>query len=45
MLQNKFVGGNDNRYITENSHIQSFDFMFCKWTFLDFYAANCHPLA
>jgi len=43
-LQNEFVEWDDGRYVFENPHIRSFDLSFLKWAFLDFYAANWHPL-
>jgi protein O-mannosyl-transferase len=43
-LRNDFVYWDDNLYIFQNTHIQSFDFAFVKWAFLNFSASNWHPL-
>jgi Tfp pilus assembly protein PilF len=43
-LRNDFVYWDDNLYIFQNTHIQSFDFAFVNWAFLDFSAGNWHPL-
>jgi len=43
-LKNDFVNWDDEQYVTENSHIRSFDINFLKWAFLKFYAANWHPM-
>ena len=43
-LGNEFVRWDDSDYVTGNPHIRSFDPAFLKWAFLDFYAANWHPL-
>jgi len=43
-LQNNFVGWDDNFYVFDNPHIRSFNVDFFRWAFLDFYAANWHPL-
>lgn len=43
-LHNNFINWDDDLYIFENPHIDSFDLAFLKWAFFDFYAANWHPL-
>jgi tetratricopeptide (TPR) repeat protein len=43
-LNNDFLNWDDDLYIFENPHITSFDPLFIKWAFFDFYAANWHPL-
>src|SRR5512135_173285 len=43
--QNEFVGvWDDNGYIVENPAIRALNTDFFKWAFLDFHAANWHPL-
>jgi hypothetical protein len=42
-LRNGFLW-DDEQYILYNTHIRSIDAGFLKWAFLDFYAANWHPL-
>ena len=42
-LHNEFFW-DDFQYVVDNHHIRSFDLNFLKWAFLDFYAANWHPL-
>src|SRR5512147_2211709 len=44
-LHNGFVVLDDNAYVVENPHIRSFNLTFLRWAFLDFYAANWHPLS
>ena len=44
VLRNDFVEWDDIAYVIENPYIRSFDPAFFKWAFLDFYAANWHPL-
>jgi protein O-mannosyl-transferase len=43
-LQNDFIEWDDGRYIVDNLYIRSFDPVFFKWAFFDFYAGNWHPL-
>jgi len=43
-LRDGFVNWDDDTYILENPYIRSFNLAFFKWSFLDFYAANWHPL-
>ncbi len=43
-LRNGFVLWDDDRYIYENSHIQSLDAAFFKWAFFGYYSGNWHPL-
>ncbi len=43
-LKNKFLGWDDPTYVTENVNIRSFNLSLLKWSFLDFYASNWHPL-
>ncbi len=43
-LRNDFVLWDDDWYVYENEHIQSFDLTFLKWAFFDFYSGNWHPL-
>jgi tetratricopeptide (TPR) repeat protein len=43
-LKNDFVTFDDNEYIFNNEHIQSFDAGFIKWAFTSFHAGNWHPL-
>jgi hypothetical protein len=43
-LQNEFVNWDDPDYVIENSHIRSFNLIFLKWAFFDFYKGNWHPL-
>ena len=43
-LQNEFVDWDDGDYVFNNPFIRSFNGAFFRWAFLDFYAANWHPL-
>lgn len=43
-LRNDFVNWDDYSYILKNLHIRSFDDVFLKWAFLNFYCSNWHPL-
>ena len=43
-LQNEFVDWDDGDYVCNNPFIRSFNGAFFRWAFLDFYAANWHPL-
>ncbi|MDI6738427.1 MAG: tetratricopeptide repeat protein [Nanoarchaeota archaeon] len=43
-LQNGFVNWDDDKYVTENPHIQSLDLKLLKWAFFEFYHVNWHPL-
>lgn len=43
-LRNGFVNWDDDAYVYENFFIRSFDAQFFKRAFLNFYAANWHPL-
>ncbi len=43
-LMNEFVNWDDNVYIYENTHIHPINAYLFKWAFLNFYAANWHPL-
>ena len=42
-LQNGFVTWDDNNYIYRNPDIQSLNYTFLKWAFLDFHISNWHP--
>jgi energy-converting hydrogenase Eha subunit A len=44
-LLNNFAELDDPTYILNNPHIHAFNEKFFKWAFIDFYAANWHPLA
>jgi hypothetical protein len=44
-LRNGFVNWDDANYVYDNPHIRSLDLTFFRWAFLDFYAANWHPLS
>ncbi len=43
-LQNGFVNWDDNKYVTENPHIQSLNLRLLKWAFFEFYFSNWHPI-
>jgi Flp pilus assembly protein TadD len=43
-LRNGFVNWDDDLFVLDNYHIRSFNAAFFKWSFLDFYEANWHPL-
>ena len=43
-LHNGFVSWDDNLYVYDNPHIRSFNAAFFRWAFLEFHAANWHPL-
>ncbi len=43
-LHNGFVNWDDDHYVYENPHIQSFGPGVFSWAFTKFYAANWHPL-
>jgi hypothetical protein len=43
-LRNEFVNWDDPAYVFENSFIRSFDANFFKAAFVEFHAANWHPL-
>lgn len=43
-LHNQFVNWDDDLYVYNNIHIHLFDTALFRWAFLDFYAANWHPL-
>jgi Tfp pilus assembly protein PilF len=44
-LSNEFAGWwDDSEYVYENPYIRSFNVVFFKWAFLNFYASNWHPL-
>jgi hypothetical protein len=43
-LQNQFLNWDDGTYVVGNPHIRSMNLTFFRWAFLDFYAANWHPL-
>jgi tetratricopeptide (TPR) repeat protein len=43
-VRNDFVEWDDSMYVVDNIRIRSIDSSFFKWAFLDFYAANWHPL-
>lgn len=43
-LRKGFVNRDHPLYVFENPHIRSLNPAFFKWAFLDFYAANRHPL-
>ncbi len=43
-LHNGFVNWDDIDYVTGNPHIRTLNLEFFRWAFLDFYAANWHPL-
>jgi hypothetical protein len=44
VLQNGFVNWDDDRYVYENPHIQSFGSESVRWMFTAFHASNWHPL-
>jgi protein O-mannosyl-transferase len=44
-LQNDFIDNwDDNVYVTENTHIRSFDLRLFQWAFFSFLHGNWHPL-
>ena len=43
-LQNEFVSADDDGYVFENPHIRSFNAIFIKWAFFNFFTSNWHPL-
>lgn len=43
-LDGNFLSWDDPRYVTRNSHIQSFSWQTVVWAFTSFDAANWHPL-
>jgi protein O-mannosyl-transferase len=43
-LKNNFLEWDDPTYVTENVNIRSFNLALLRWSFLDFYASNWHPL-
>ncbi|MBI4685932.1 MAG: tetratricopeptide repeat protein [Nitrospirae bacterium] len=43
-LQNEFVNWDDDHYVYENPHIQTFNLQFFRWAFFKFNIANWHPL-
>jgi tetratricopeptide (TPR) repeat protein len=43
-LRNGFVELDDAAYVLDNPHVRSFGHGFFRWAFLQFYAANWHPL-
>ncbi len=44
-LHNEFVGWwDDSEYVYENPYIRSFNVVFLRWAFLNFYNSNWHPL-
>ncbi len=44
VLHYQFIDWDDVYYVKENPHIRSLDLSLLKWSFLDFYIANWHPL-
>lgn len=43
-LHHDFINWDDDAYVFQNPYIRSFNVVFFKWAFFDFYASNWHPL-